>query len=103
VARAKRRAKRPGETPVTSLAGHHVAGRRRNPDPGSTHRPKKLKKPPVPFVHAATKAIREERWEAYATFVAAYRDAAEKLRAGDPDPPHFPAGCFPPALPFVSA
>jgi hypothetical protein len=33
-----------------------------------------------------------EFWEAYATFVAAYRDAAEKFRAGGPDPPHFPAG-----------
>jgi hypothetical protein len=67
-----------------------------------THRPKKLKKSPAPFVHAATKAMRRALWEAYATFVAAYRDAAEKLRAGDPDPP-FPARCFPPAMPFVGA
>jgi hypothetical protein len=67
-----------------------------------TRRPKKLKKSPAPFVHAATKAMRRLLWEAYASFVAAYRDAAEKLRAGDPDPP-FPTGCFPPALPFVGA
>ena len=67
-----------------------------------TSRPKKLKKSPSPFVHAATKAMRRELWVAYAWFVAAYRDAAEKLRAGDRDPP-FPAGCFPPALPFVGA
>jgi REP element-mobilizing transposase RayT len=68
-----------------------------------THRPRKLKKSPAPFVHAATKAVRLALWEAYATFVAAYRDAAEKLRTGGPDPPQFPAGCFPPALPFVGA
>jgi REP element-mobilizing transposase RayT len=67
-----------------------------------TRRPRKLKKSPAPFVHAATKAMRRELWEAYAWFVAAYRDAAEKLRAGDRDPP-FPAGCFPPPLPFVGA
>ncbi|HSK77375.1 MAG TPA: transposase [Thermoanaerobaculia bacterium] len=67
-----------------------------------TSRPKKLKKSPAPFVHAATKAMRRELWEAYAWFVAAYRDAAEKLRAGDRDPP-FPPGCFPPAMPFVGA
>jgi RNA-directed DNA polymerase len=29
-----------------------------------------------------------------------FRTAAEKLKAGDPDP-HFPRGCFPPVLPFV--
>ena len=43
--------------------------------------------------------MRRELWEAYAWFMAASRDAAEKLRAGDRDPP-FPAGRFPPALPF---
>ena len=43
-----------------------------------TRRPKKLKKSPAPFVHAATKAMRRELWEAYAWFVAAYRDAAER-------------------------
>ena len=37
---------------------------------------------------------------AYALFVAAYRDAAEKLRAGIRDVV-FPQGSFPPSLPFV--
>jgi hypothetical protein len=29
-------------------------------------RPRKLKKSPAPFVHAATKATRKAMWEAYA-------------------------------------
>jgi REP element-mobilizing transposase RayT len=65
------------------------------------HRPARIKKSPAPFVHAATKAMRQLLWEGYALFLAAYRSAAERLKAGDPAPP-FPAGCFPPALPFVS-
>jgi hypothetical protein len=65
------------------------------------HRPEKLKKSPAPFVHAATKAMRQLLWEGYALFLAAYRTAAERLKAGDTAPP-FPAGCFPAALPFVS-
>jgi hypothetical protein len=44
--------------------------------------PKKTKKSPAPAFHAASKAVRRELWNAYALFVAAYRDAAEKLRAG---------------------
>ena len=38
---------------------------------------------------------------AWARFVACFRSAAEKLRVGDRAAP-FPAGSFPPALPFVS-
>ena len=44
--------------------------------------------------------VRDELWEGYRWFVAAFRDAAEKLRAGDRNAA-FPAGSFPPALPFV--
>jgi hypothetical protein len=36
---------------------------------------------------------------AYVSFVAAFRIAAEKLRAGCRDVA-FPRGCFPPPLPF---
>jgi len=36
-------------------------------------------------------------YEAYAWFVAAFRDASEKLRAGD-RAARFPPGSFPPAL-----
>src|SRR4051794_10298696 len=64
-------------------------------------KPKKTKKSPAPAFHAASKAVRRELWDAYAWFVAAYRAAAEKLRAGVRDVV-FPRGSFPPALPFVS-
>lgn len=39
--------------------------------------------------------MRRELWNAYALFVAAYRDAAEKLKAGIRDVV-FPQGSFPP-------
>jgi len=64
------------------------------------HRPAKIKRSPAPFVHAVTKAVRRELWEAYALIVAAYRTAADRLRAGDRGAV-FPLGCFPPALPFA--
>ena len=63
-------------------------------------RPLKTKKSPAPAVHAVRRAVRRELRNAYFLFVAAYRSAAEKLRAGQRDVP-FPAGCFPPPLPFV--
>lgn len=45
---------------------------------------------------------RQTFWESYSAFVAAFREAAEKLKAGD-RAARFPLGSFPPALPFVSA
>ena len=65
-------------------------------------RPNQTKKSPAPAYHAASKAARERFWEAYSTFVAAFREAADKLKAGDRTA-RFPLGSFPPALPFVSA
>ena len=62
--------------------------------------PNKTKKSPSPGFHAATKAARKELWEAYARFVAAFREASEKLRNGDRKA-YFPIGSFPPGLPFV--
>jgi putative transposase len=64
-------------------------------------RPARSKKSPAPLLHAASKRVREELWTAYAWFVAAFRDASEKLRGGD-RLAQFPAGSFPPALPFVA-
>ena len=62
-------------------------------------RPKKSKKSPAPLFHAASKLIRRELYEMYAWFVGAFREASEKLRGGNRTAP-FPAGSFPPALPF---
>ena len=64
-------------------------------------RPAKPKKSPAPLFHAASKRVRLELYRAYGEFLGAYRTAAEKLRAGVRDVV-FPAGCFPPALPWVS-
>jgi hypothetical protein len=50
----------------------------------------------------ASKAAMESFWEAYSTFVAAFREAADRLKAEDRTA-RFPLGSFPPALPFVSA
>ena len=63
-------------------------------------RPLKTKRSPAPAVHAVRRAVRRELRNAYFLFVAAYRSAAEKLRARQRDA-QFPAGCFPPPLPFV--
>ena len=64
--------------------------------------PSKPKKSPAPGFHAATKAARRELWEAYGRFVAAFREASERLRQGDRTA-RFPLGSFPPGLPFVRA
>ena len=65
-------------------------------------RPTWRKKSPAPLYHAATKAVRKAFWEAYATFVAAFREAADRWREGDRSA-RFPIGSFPPGLPFVKA
>jgi hypothetical protein len=65
-------------------------------------RPETLDRSPAPFIHAATKKAQRALYEAYAWFVAAYREAADKLRKGDRDAV-FPPGSFPPHLPFVTA
>ena len=65
------------------------------------YRPAVLASSPAPLVHAATKAARKAFYAAYAWFVSAFRQAAERLRQGDRDAP-FPNGSFPPALPFVA-
>ncbi|HVG10332.1 MAG TPA: transposase [Thermoanaerobaculia bacterium] len=64
--------------------------------------PNKSKKSPAPRFHAASKAAREALRAAYGLFLAAFREAAERLKAGDRSA-NFPSGCFPPGLPFVAA
>ncbi len=63
-------------------------------------RPDQPKKSCAPFFHAASRRVRKTLYEAYGLFVSAYREASEKLRSGDRTAV-FPAGSFPPALPFV--
>jgi hypothetical protein len=64
--------------------------------------PNKTKKSPAPRFHAASKAIRDGLREMYGLFLAAFRDAAELLKAGVRSA-KFPVGSFPPGLPFVRA
>ncbi|HSG39496.1 MAG TPA: hypothetical protein VLE27_07635 [Thermoanaerobaculia bacterium] len=66
------------------------------------HRPEKLDRSPAPRFHTATREAWRELREAYHHFLAAFRTAADKLKAGDRASP-FPVGSFPPALPFVAA
>jgi REP element-mobilizing transposase RayT len=65
------------------------------------HRPAKLARSPAPLLHAFSKAARKAFYEGYTWFVSMFRTAAEALKAGDRSAP-FPAGSFPPALPFVA-
>ena len=60
---------------------------RRHPGPEPGEPPLKTKSSPAPAVHAASRAVRRELRNAYFLFVAAYRTAAEKLRAGQRDAP----------------
>jgi putative transposase len=64
------------------------------------HRPARLEKSPAPSFHAIWKNVRRQLHDQYAEFVAAFRQASERLRAGDRNAT-FPIGSFPPALPFV--
>jgi len=64
-------------------------------------RPARPKKSPAPLFHAASKRMRLELWAGYAWFVSVFREASARLRSGD-RMTRFPAGSFPPALPFVS-
>ncbi len=62
--------------------------------------PAKLKKSPQPLFHAIRKKVRQEMREAFSLILAAYYEAAERLRAGERDV-EFPENTFPPGLPFV--
>lgn len=55
---------------------------------------------PAPLVHAASRAVRVMLRTAYYEFVAAFREAAHRLRCGD-RLARFPEGAFPPPLPCV--
>jgi putative transposase len=55
---------------------------------------------PAPWIHAATRAVREQYRAAYRLFDEAFQTAAEALRAGN-RLARFPEGSFPSALPWV--
>ena len=63
-------------------------------------RPNRVKWSPAPLIHAASKKVRWEFFNAYQAVFAAYYEAAEKFREGQRNV-SFPEGCFPPRLPFV--
>lgn len=65
-------------------------------------RPNRVKKSPAPLVHAGSSRVRKTLRAHYRAFATAFRRAAERLRAGLLDV-EFPAGSFPPSLPFVRA
>ncbi len=73
----------------------------RDADSGGTLRGwEKLDRSPAPDFHARRKKVRQAMRDAYAWVVAEYREAADRLRAGDRHA-RFPEGTFPPGLPFV--
>lgn len=79
-----------------------LARRRRKDSVLAPHdRPAKLKKACAPWFHCASRKVRRELREAYGWFLAAYREAADKLRQGDLTAT-FPEGSFPPPMPFVA-
>ena len=62
--------------------------------------PFKSKRSPAPQFHTSSREARKALRADYREFARAFRHAALQLRAGNRDAP-FPAGSFPPALPFV--
>ena len=64
------------------------------------YRPEKMERSPAPAVHAVAGEHYRKLREMYWAFLREYRDAAEKLKEGAIDVV-FPAGCFPPRLPYV--
>jgi hypothetical protein len=55
---------------------------------------------PAPLLHAFSKVARRAFYEGFSWFVSRFREAAAKLKSGDRNA-LFPAGSFPPGLPFV--
>lgn len=80
--------------------GAGVAGRRAVRRRHPHDRPKQSKRTPAPRFHTASR----EAWQALRAGVQAFaeefRAAAELLKIGHPEP-RFPAGSFPPNLPYV--
>ena len=65
-----------------------------------TERPAKRERSPKRRFHAASREASARMREAWSAVMAAYREASARLRSGDRGA-EFPAGTFPPSLPFV--
>jgi hypothetical protein len=89
---AARRQKETGRPPV----GRDFV-RRQNPH----EQPWRSKHSAAPRVHAASRAVRQLFIARFRAFVGAYRQAAERLRAGELAVA-FPTGCFPPPRGFMA-
>ncbi|MBI4616418.1 MAG: hypothetical protein HY720_22595, partial [Planctomycetes bacterium] len=97
-ARTMRKLVREGEDEIRDerrREGRKLLGRRRVLAADPKSRPLHSKKSPRPLCHAATREAREEHRRQYAEFVALYRVASDRFRAGD-FAVVFPAGSFPP-------
>jgi REP element-mobilizing transposase RayT len=70
--------------------------------PRPTDRPRHSNRSPAPWFHCASKAVRLELRRAYSDFLDAYREAFRLLNDSIWSAA-FPAGCFPPSRPFVTA
>lgn len=70
--------------------------RRRHPH----QTPEKLARSPAPRFHVASREAWQRLRDAYREFAATFRDAADLLRLGAARP-RFPAGSFPPGMPYV--
>ncbi len=81
-------------------AGRPVLGKNAVLRQDPHERPLHSDRSPAPAVHAATKEIRIMLRVAYWQFVAAFREAAHRLRRGD-RLVCFPPGAFPPPLPCL--
>jgi hypothetical protein len=79
-------------------AGRPVLGKRAILAQHPHDKPLHSDRSPAPLVHAATRAMRRMLRAAYFEFVAAFREAAGKLRCGN-RLVRFPEGAFPPPLP----
>ena len=64
------------------------------------YRPGKVKRSYAPPCHAATRKARRDLLRELREFADAYLKASAELREGGLA--HFPVGCFPPGLPYVS-
>ncbi len=79
--------------------GHRVLGVKKVRAQDPHDQPKKSKQSPAPVAHAAAVEMWLSMKIAYRQFVAAYREAAERMKSGLEA--RFPGGCFPPRGPFI--